>query len=153
MSGWIGVDLDGTLAKYNGWQGPLHIGEPIQPMLDRVKNWLLQGIEVRIVTARVSWIEDNNESLEQSFMCRYTIDKWCEQWLGKTLLITNEKDYGMLELWDDRCKQVVPNTGESVEQNYLNAIGLVLEQNAEIKRLNNLLKQQDESRIKLANSC
>ena len=23
MSGWIGVDLDGTLAHYDGWKGPL----------------------------------------------------------------------------------------------------------------------------------
>lgn len=26
-SGWIGVDLDGTLAGYDGWVGPEHIGK------------------------------------------------------------------------------------------------------------------------------
>ena len=26
---WIGVDLDGTLARYDGWKGIEHIGEPI----------------------------------------------------------------------------------------------------------------------------
>lgn len=39
--GWIGVDLDGTLAEYLGWQGMGHIGEPIAPMVERVKAWLI----------------------------------------------------------------------------------------------------------------
>jgi len=26
--GWVGVDLDGTLAHYDGWKGADHIGEP-----------------------------------------------------------------------------------------------------------------------------
>lgn len=38
--GWIGVDLDGTLAVYKGWNGPEHIGEPIPIMIDRVKLWI-----------------------------------------------------------------------------------------------------------------
>ena len=42
-NGWIGVDLDGTLAYYDGWQGIDHIGEPILPMLNRVTKWLEQG--------------------------------------------------------------------------------------------------------------
>lgn len=31
--GWIGVDLDGTLAHYSGWSDPDHIGEPIPAAL------------------------------------------------------------------------------------------------------------------------
>ena len=26
---WIGVDLDGTLAEWDGWHGHQHVGEPI----------------------------------------------------------------------------------------------------------------------------
>ena len=37
--GWIGVDLDGTLAEYHGWQGIEHIGEPIPKMMARVRRW------------------------------------------------------------------------------------------------------------------
>ena len=29
--GWYGFDLDGTLAKYDGWKGIDHIGEPVKP--------------------------------------------------------------------------------------------------------------------------
>lgn len=38
MSGWIGVDLDGTLAFYDSWRGIDHIGAPIPLMLQRVKG-------------------------------------------------------------------------------------------------------------------
>lgn len=53
MSGWIGVDLDATLAEYHGW-GDGSIGQPVELMLRRVTGWLAEGREVRIFTARVS---------------------------------------------------------------------------------------------------
>jgi hypothetical protein len=131
--GWIGVDLDGTLAKYDGWKGPLEIGEPIMPMVERVKAWLAEGLEVRIFTARVSrtpmtsatirqvmqksglspleaadWIETWNDSVEK---IRATIEDWCEEWIGRRLPVTNEKDFGMIELWDDRAVGVALNLG------------------------------------------
>ena len=40
MQGWVGVDLDGTLATYDEWRGIEHVGEPIAPMVERVKRWL-----------------------------------------------------------------------------------------------------------------
>lgn len=65
--GWIGVDLDGTLAHYAGWVGPDHIGEPIPAMLARVQQWIAEGRTVKIFTARccvpeqvppsVAWLE------------------------------------------------------------------------------------------------
>jgi hypothetical protein len=102
MRGWIGVDLDGTLAKYDGWVGPDHIGEPIAPMVDRIKGWLGQGIEVRIFTARAFRADPD----EISF-----IQDWVEKHVGVRLTVTCTKDYGMMQLWDDRAVRVVPNTG------------------------------------------
>lgn len=43
MQGWIGVDLDGTLAEYDEWRGIDHIGTPIEPMAARVRRWIAQG--------------------------------------------------------------------------------------------------------------
>lgn len=100
MSGWIGVDLDGTLAHYAGWGGPDHIGEPIPDMVSRVTAWLAQGIEVRIFTARASVPEQVPP-----------IHAWSLKYIGVVLPVTNVKDFGMVELWDDRCVRVVPNTG------------------------------------------
>ena len=93
---WIGVDLDGTLAHYEGWIGPEYIGAPIMPMLKRVKQWLREGKKVKIFTARVS----DPENIP-----------YIEQWLIKQriggLEITNVKDFGMTVLYDDRCVQVL----------------------------------------------
>ena len=50
--GWIGVDLDATLAYYDGWKGPTHIGPPIMRMVERIREWLSKGWEVRVFTAR-----------------------------------------------------------------------------------------------------
>ena len=100
MSGWIGVDLDGTLAEYNGWKGPDNIGATIKPMLTRVLHWLESGREVRIFTARACVPEQIGP-----------VKDWCLRHIGVELPVTNEKDFGMIELWDDRCVQVVPNTG------------------------------------------
>src|SRR3990172_3027443 len=51
--GWIGVDLDGTTAFYGAWVGG-GIGEPVPAMADRIRRWLAEGYDVRIVTARVA---------------------------------------------------------------------------------------------------
>jgi hypothetical protein len=104
--GWIAVDLDGTLAYYDGWRGPEHIGEPIMPMVERVKAWLAEGIEVRIFTARVSD--------EAGTRAGFAIADWCEKHIGQVLPVTNVKDYGMVELWDDRAITVEQNTGRMI---------------------------------------
>ncbi len=103
---WIGVDLDGTLAEYNGWQGEDHVGKPIPKMVERVIDWRTRGQEVRIFTARVS-------GGRRDFALP-TIEQWCKDNLGEVLPVTNEKDYGMIELWDDRVVQVEMNTGQII---------------------------------------
>ena len=113
--GWIGVDLDGTLAKYDSWVGPEHIGEPVAAMVVRVQSWIQMGYEVRIFTARVSHNGTPGRESEAE-TARHAIEKWCRVHIGHDLRVTNQKDYAMLELWDDRCVQVVPNTGEPVGQ-------------------------------------
>ena len=106
--GWIGVDLDGTLAHYDERANIDSIGEPVPAMIQRVKDWLSQGITVKIFTARVGFRSDPN------FVARQTrhIQAWCEEHIGQKLEVTCMKDFAMLELWDDRCVQVITNTGE-----------------------------------------
>jgi len=105
LNGWIGVDLDGTLAYYDGWKGARHIGKPIPAMAKRVRAWLAQGLEVRIFTARACELEQVRH-----------VQAWCERYFGVRLAVTNAKDFDMLELWDDRCVQVQPNTGQIVSR-------------------------------------
>lgn len=111
MKGWIGVDLDGTLAHYDGWVGPGHIGYPVPAMLDRVREWLEDGKDVRIFTARVSKGDHSPQRVYEAGVAIYAIQQWCAKYVGRILPITNIKDELMVELWDDRCVQVIPNTG------------------------------------------
>lgn len=113
--GWIGVDLDGTLARYDGWKGEDHIGEPIEGMVKRVIEWQAAGFDVRIFTARVTENLTGNKSRLDPEQIRTIIKKWCVKHLGFSLPITNVKDFHMIELWDDRCVQVIPNTGERAD--------------------------------------
>jgi len=59
------------------------------------------GIEVRIFTARAS-VESHIPPVEE----------WLKTHGLEGLKVTNVKDYRMLQLWDDRAIQVIPNTGE-----------------------------------------
>lgn len=115
MSGWIGVDFDGTLAHYSGWNNG-ELGEPIKPMQNRVLDWLNSGREVRIMTARVAETGLPNQvgSIDDSTFAndqRSKIEAWCEKHLGRKIQVTAQKDFGMVELWDDRCVRVIANTG------------------------------------------
>lgn len=107
MRPWVGVDLDGTLAHYDHFQGAGHIGEPIPRMLKFVQGLLDDEIEVRIFTARVGLQQDPRDIQ----IARSKIQEWCLLHLGQVLPVTCEKDYGMVTLYDDRCITVEKNTG------------------------------------------
>jgi hypothetical protein len=111
--GWIGVDLDGTTFKYLGTIDK--IGPPIRPMIERIQNWLMKGIEVRIFTARVAgfYSDDDPDARKEAYRQFDMIRKACIEHIGHVLPITCLKDYNMIQLWDDRAVHVVPNTGEA----------------------------------------
>lgn len=103
---WIGVDLDGTLAKYMPGDfktyGPAHVGEPIGPMVEHVKMLLSQGKDVRIFTAR---------AYEAAPGVIRAIEDWSTRVFGYALPVTCIKDYWMTDLYDDRAIPVERNTG------------------------------------------
>ena len=104
-SPWIGVDLDGTLARDLGSARWDQIGSPIEPMLMRVKRWIAEGRTVKIFTARAS-------SPRQVM----AVKEWLVSCGLPDLEVTNVKDLQMIELWDDRCVQVTTNLGEPISQ-------------------------------------
>ena len=110
---WIGVDLDGTLAR---WDADTEeeakvaietIGEPIAPMVELVKYWREHGQEVRIFTARVAYERPFGSPNKQSKMIR----EWSRKHLGEELPVTCVKDPNMIALYDDRAVRVMHNTG------------------------------------------
>lgn len=110
MRGWIGVDLDGTLAMSVKSEAPEDIGVPIDRMVKQVKKWLAQDWDVRIFTARVNPYHRRIEALR----ARRAIEVWSKRHVGQVLPITHEKDSDMVLLLDDRARQVERDTGRVV---------------------------------------
>ena len=98
--GTILVDLDGTLAKYDESSGTSVIGEPIKPMLERVRKWLKEGYEVKLFTARAS-VPEMIPALRE----------WLDRLGLQEVGITNSKDFSTIAIFDDRAEKVVFNTG------------------------------------------
>lgn len=103
MAGWYGVDFDGTLAVYDPEIFP-EVGAPIMPMVARVRRWLNDGEEVRIVTARADH--------PRNYLPVYA---FCRDQFGMMLPVTDRKDRHMIELWDDRARHVLPDGGAAHE--------------------------------------
>lgn len=113
-NGWIGVDFDGTLARDGGGTHSWLVDDqpPVPAMVERVKRWLAEGKQVRIVTARANPVDCAELGVMDDFRAGLaSIARWCQLHLGAVLPIVCSKDYQMLELWDDRAVQVVKNRG------------------------------------------
>lgn len=133
-SGWIGVDLDGTWAHYDTWMGWNVFGEPIPAMTERVRQWLADGKTVKVFTARVGCPlymgDEPTHSSTPWHRCRVTgerfsdqmmaraIQNWTEKHVGRRLEVTCVKDVHMIEYWDDRAVQVIPNTGRTLAEEH-----------------------------------
>ena len=107
---WIACDLDGVLASHY-WndqveQDDLKIGSPIWPMVERVREYLAEGWEVRIFTSRGAWAT----TLER-LAIHHAIDEWCMAVFGQTFKITASKDPAMHAMLDDLAVRIVRNKG------------------------------------------
>lgn len=105
------VDLDGTLARYDGMEifeyDPKRVGSPIIKMVNRVKRWLANGDEVVIFTARVH----PKHGLSNIAMAEKAIKEWCKAVIGRELEITCMKDPEIQEFWDDKAIRVGRDNG------------------------------------------
>jgi hypothetical protein len=104
---YVGFDLDGTLAKFDKWQGPGHIGPPVPKMVKKAKEFLGRGIQVRIITARLGLPG------KEADIAHRAIKKWCEKHIGRKLKVQAHKTPGLVKLYDDKAERVEKNTGET----------------------------------------
>lgn len=93
----IAVDFDGTLAKS---RSDGLAGDPVKPMVDRVKRWHAQGKEVVIFTSRL----DTWDGLS-------SIKYWLRENGLPDLKITNKKTGDIEEFWDNRAIRIEDSTG------------------------------------------
>ena len=80
-------------------------------MVKRLNVWVGMGYTVKIVTARAA---DPEVAIPP-------IKAWLKKHGLPDLEVTNAKDMDMIELWDDRAVQVIPNTGNPVTPMQANA--------------------------------
>ena len=64
---------------------------------------------MKIFTARVSCLEPERTAVTMH------IHDWLEKHNLPMLEVTCRKDFAMVELWDDRCVQVIANTGHRAD--------------------------------------
>ena len=105
-------------------------------MVSLIKVLHAEGKTVKILTARVAprpnaetkpnpylenhWCIENPDGMPWAKKGPWTalefIQDWCYRFLGFVPEIVYQKDSLMLDLYDDRCHQVIPNTGVAVEE-------------------------------------
>lgn len=115
---WVGFDLDGTLAEYDGWKGINNVGDKIKPLVEVAKRMHEKGKKVKIFTARVADQKQEEEARE-------IIERWCLENLGFIPEVTHEKDALMDQCFDDRSIQVFPNTGIPVMLAFSQAMQII----------------------------
>ena len=108
--GYVAFDFDGTLAHHEHGDDPDILGDPILAMVLLAKEEAKHN-EVRIMTARVC----SKLPVEQIRKQTKLIQDWAQIFLGFRPVVTSEKDYEMIKLYDDRAIQVRTNTGQIVE--------------------------------------
>jgi hypothetical protein len=101
----IALDLDGTLAHYDGWRGNDHIGDPVPEMVKKLHQFIADGHTVKLFTARVSGPAD------EARLADHTISAWLREHNLPALEITCIKHKYFKLFIDDRAIRVVKNTG------------------------------------------
>lgn len=108
---YIGVDFDGTMATYDGWKGATVLGKPVPEMVRRMQEAMRQGSQFWIFTARVNPAGHKYKDSLDATEAFVAIAKWSMEVFGELLPITHEKNQLWQEIWDDRGRQVIENTG------------------------------------------
>jgi hypothetical protein len=123
----IGIDLDGTLAEYNGWVGDEHIGDVIPSMKEFILELISKGEEVIIFTARAV----DTESIG-------VVSEWLAKNGIPALQITNVKLKKMKSFYDDRAYRVERNMGFDSTGKESKVPGILIDASETFKERNKL---------------
>jgi hypothetical protein len=106
---WDGYDFDKTLFTHESGTGNfsvLSFGEPIMPMIEHLKANVASGKKCKVFTARVSYADERINAVVRKHIQAHVLKH-----AGVEVEVTNIKDVGMRNLFDDRAFHVVPNKG------------------------------------------
>lgn len=113
--GAIAIDLDKTLATYEGYKGPTVIGKPISPQVDAVKKMLADGEDVWIFTARL----EHPKAIP-------ALKAWTKEHIGTELPMTNIKFPEFSRFIDDRAElpvQMQKEKNDAVQERSAEEVG------------------------------
>lgn len=108
----VAIDLDGTLAQYDGWKGVDVIGAPRPGALEFVTRLVAHGFDVVVYTARVQDRKGENGHEPEDVV--YLV----HQWLGINGFPVEVRVHGSIgkpmavAYVDDRSVKVPTNPGE-----------------------------------------
>ena len=91
---WVGFDYDGTLATYHDPNNP--DGTPIRKMVERCKQYISNGVTVKVFTARAATTD--LADLKRNVAM---IEEFCIKHIGVKLEVTAMKDRKMVRCYDD----------------------------------------------------
>jgi hypothetical protein len=100
----VAIDLDGTLAEYNTWEGVYHIGPPVEKMVDIILKHISDGDTCIIFTSRLS------DEVEAPTV-RHVIRAWLKQWNLPYMESTAIKRKEFKIFYDDRARRIAQNQG------------------------------------------
>lgn len=115
---------------------PMYAGEDIGDVPEYAARWMNAMREAGHLNDQV---EACKFYFNKEWNAHDFVADWCLEHLGFLPEITNEKDYLMLELYDDRVKQVVPNKGVFVEELCCDFIACAKDLRYDNERLQNRL--------------
>jgi hypothetical protein len=142
----IYVDFDGTLAHFDEWKGSLHLGEPVEAMVNKVKKWLENGNRVIIFCARLGNSTNFVKEEEKQGVIN-AIEEWCIKHVGVKLPMTAIKGEFAIG-YDDRMVGIIKNTGVSFEEWLLSNIEDLEQMNIRADSLFSYIKNTLKDRIK-----
>lgn len=93
MKKTIAVDMDGTIATYDGWRGMKHIGKPIRGAREFLQTLRDRGYRILIFTARTAMRVKHTES---KYSQQDLVDI-VKEWLDK-----NEMPYDAIHTGDHK---------------------------------------------------
>lgn len=117
---WWGFDIDKTIAVDEGGTRGGVIGAPIKSLIRRMKYYIRTGRKVNIVTARVHPSEP--DAAMQHAVVRQFLGENFTPMEALLIDIRCDKDRSMIELFDDRVAQVIPNKGILVREELRRAV-------------------------------
>lgn len=119
---------------------PLYAGEDIGDVPEYAARWMCKMKESGHLNDQV---EACRFYFKRQWNARDFVADWCLKNLGFLPEITHEKDPSIVEFYDDRAKQVIPNTGELVED-------IARIQSGEIQKCERIFNSYERENLRLS---